>query len=131
MLMPREISRACELLRAASQRREVTTDMVSGVVTHHILRDSGKQRDLSHGLVSGGVAREWWSVHPDDPQSARARAHWTEETERGDIRIRTETFSEMWSDATHFHVSGRLEAYENDRLVLERAVSDSIARDHM
>ncbi|MFD1507814.1 CocE/NonD family hydrolase [Lacimonas salitolerans] len=120
-----------ETLRPPGERREVTTDMVSGTVTHHIERDAGKRRDLGHGLISGGVAREWWSVHPDDPHSARARTHWTAEVERGDVRTRTETHSEMWSDATHFHVTGRLEAYENDRLILERVVTDSIARDHM
>lgn len=120
-----------EILRPASERREATTDMVTGIVTHFIERDSGKRRDLGHGLVSGGIAREWWQVHPDDPLSARARSHWTEEVERDDIRIRTETFAEMWSDAENFHLKGRLEAYENDRLVLERDVTDSVPRDHM
>lgn len=120
-----------EILRPDTERREVTTDMVSGIVTHYIERDAGKRRDLGHGLVSGGVAREWWEIHPDDPLSARARTHWTEEVERGDIRTRTETFAGMWADATHFHVEGRLEAYENDRLILERKVADRIPRDHM
>jgi hypothetical protein len=119
------------VLREPAERKEVTTDMVSGVVTQYVERDSGKRRDIGHGLISGGVAREWWSIHPDDPQSARARTHWTQETERGDIRTRTETFAEMWSDDMHFHVKGRLEAYENDRLLLARDVEDTIRRDHM
>jgi hypothetical protein len=35
----------------------------------------------------------------------------------------------MWSDATHFHLKGRLEAYEGDALVLARDVAESIPRD--
>ncbi len=120
-----------EELRPAAERKEVTTDMVTGTVTQYVERDAGKRRDLGHGLISGGVAREWWTIHPDDPLSARARTHWTEEVERDDARIRTETHAEMWADATHFHLSGRLLAYENDRLVYEREVTDRIPRDFM
>ncbi|MCM2563286.1 CocE/NonD family hydrolase [Lutimaribacter sp. EGI FJ00015] len=120
-----------EELRPAVERKEVTTDMVSGTITQYVERDEGKQRDVAHGLISGSVAREWWTIHPDDPLTARARTHWTEEVERDDIRTRTETFAEMWSDATHFHMSGRLEAYENDKLVYARNVTDKVSRDHM
>lgn len=120
-----------EILREPSERRDVTTDMKTGQVTHYIERDKGKKRDLGHGLVSGGVSREWWSIHPDDPTSARASTHWVEEVERDNILTRTETFAEMWSDPTHFHLSGCLQAYEGEELVYEREVSDSIPRDHL
>ena len=49
------------------------------------------------------------------PVSARATCHWTEELERGDIRLRTETCCEMWSDLKNFHLTARIEAFENDR----------------
>lgn len=103
--------------------------MGTGIVTLQIERDNGKRRDRQHGLVSGSISREWWSVHPDDPLSARAKTHWTEETERDDKKMRTETYSEMWSDAEMFHVTGRLVAYLNDKVVYEREVRDSIPRD--
>lgn len=120
-----------ELLRDEGESQVIETDMTSGVVTLRIERDSGKRRDRQHGLISGSLSREWWSIHPDDPLSARARTHWTEETGRDDTLTRTETFAEMWSDATHFHVTGRLEAYVNNDLVYARDVEDSIPRDHM
>ena len=120
-----------EELRPTAHVRKVETDLISGRVDLIIEDDFGKRRDLDHGLISGSVARERWQIHPDDPLSARATTHWTEETERGDIRLRTESFSEMWSDRTHFFLTARLEAYENGKLVFEKQFDEAIARDQM
>lgn len=118
-----------EELRPVENVKRIEEDLVSGIVSVIIEDDFGKRRDLGHGLISGGKSRERWDIHPDDPLKARGITHWTEETERGDIRLRTETFAEMWADATDFHLAGRLEAWENDILVYERDLSDSIPRD--
>ena len=105
--------------------------MVTGRVDLVIEDDFGKVRDNDHGLIGGSIARERWSIHPDDPNSATGSCDWSDEIERGDIRLRTEATCKMTSDATHFHLTARLEAYENDKLIYERDVTDSIARDHM
>jgi hypothetical protein len=118
-----------ETLREASNSRRTETDLATGEIHLVIEDDFGKRRDSEHGLVSGSVARERWSIHPDDPLSARGSCHWTTETERDDIRLRTEASCEMWSDATHFHLRARMEAFENDTLVYERDTRDSIARE--
>ena len=120
-----------ETLRESDHVRRSETDHVTSEVRLIIEDDFGKLRDLDHGLVNGSVAREVWSIHPDDPLSARGRCHWTDELERDDIALRTETYCEMWASATHFHLSARLEAYENDTLVYERDQKDRIERDHM
>jgi uncharacterized protein len=120
-----------ETLRPDAHVRRQETDLRTGVVTLVIEDDFGKLRDAEHGLVSGAVARERWSIHPDDPLSAKGVCHWTDELERGDIRLRTETHCDMTSDATHFHLTARLEAYENDILIYERDLSDCIARNCM
>ncbi|MWD27235.1 CocE/NonD family hydrolase [Aquicoccus sp. SCR17] len=120
-----------ETLREPQNSRRVVTDMGSGLVTLEIMDDFGRRRDSDHGLESGSVAREWWVIHPDDPLSARGRTHWTEESGRGDWQVRTETFAEMWSDATHFHLTGRVEAWAGEELVYARDVEDRIPRDHL
>ncbi|MGZ2258752.1 CocE/NonD family hydrolase [Roseobacter sp. A03A-229] len=120
-----------ETLRDATNSRTRDVDLKTGTVTLRIEDDFGKRRDLDHGLISGSTARETWSIHPDDPLSARGTCHWTQELERDDIRLRTETSCEMWSDPTHFHLTARLEAYENDTLIYDRDLSDSIPRDHL
>lgn len=120
-----------EELRAASNSRTTVTDWVTGEVTLEILDDFGKRRDLEHGLISGSAAREWWTIHPDDPLSATGRTHWTTEMERDGIVLRTETTSQMRASDSEFHLSGRLEAYENDVLIFEKDVAETIKRDHM
>jgi putative CocE/NonD family hydrolase len=120
-----------ETLRPENHIRRQEIDRVTGIVSLIIEDDFGKLRDADHGLITGSVAREVWRIHPDDPLSAKGTCHWTEELERDDIILRTETRSQMWSDATHFHLTARLEAYENDKLIYERDVTEDIKRHFM
>lgn len=120
-----------EPLREPQNSRRVTTDMGSGLVTLEIVDDFGRRRDSDHGLESGGVAREWWVIHPDDPLSARGRTHWTAELGRGDWQVRTETYSEMWADRENFYLTGRLEAWSGEELVYSRDVEERIPRDNL
>jgi len=61
----------------------------------------------------------------------RSWVEWGDEIERGDLKLRTKTTSEMWSDTTHFHLRARLIAYENDDIVYEHDISESIERDQV
>ena len=117
-------------IRVPDNQRQVTTDMKSGITTLEIIDDFGAVEDQQHGMVSGSVAREWWSVHPDDPLSARGKTHWTEERIRGDWITRTEAFAEMTSDAENFYLTARMEAYENDTLIFEKDFEETIKRKH-
>ncbi|MGH1578113.1 CocE/NonD family hydrolase [Planktotalea sp.] len=120
-----------ETLREGSNSRKTITDWTTGTVTLEIIDDFGKVKDSDHGLINGSIAREWWSIHPDDPLSARGKTHWSDELERDGITLRTEAMSEMHSDKTHFHLSARIEAYENNVLIFEKDVKRSIARDNL
>jgi uncharacterized protein len=118
-----------ETSRSSDSKRTITTDVETGRTEIRIVDDFGKSKDLENGLITGGVGREVHAITPGDPLSARSETHWTQELEREGWRVRTETFSAMWSDATHFHLTGRLEAYEDDALVFERDYAESIERD--
>ena len=120
-----------DTLREGSNSRKTVTDWTTGIVTLEIVDDFGKTKDRDHGLIHGSIAREWWSIHPDDPLSATGRTHWSDELEREGITLRTEAHSEMRSDATHFYLTARLEAYENDTLVFEKDIRRSIQRDNL
>lgn len=115
-------------IRDASQSRDITTDPETGVISVACVDDAGEVEDLDHGLINGTVSREWWDIQPDDPLSARARAHWSYRNARGDWSVRTETFSEMWSDAQAFHLTARIEAYEGETLIFEKDFSETIRR---
>ena len=67
-------------------------------------------------------------ILPDDPLSARQECHWSMETARGDWVTRTETYSSMSASATHFRITGRLEAYEGDKQILARHWDKKIKR---
>jgi putative CocE/NonD family hydrolase len=117
-----------ETLRAPSHKRQQQVDQVTGTVSLIIEDDFGKLRDADHGLIHGSVAREHWQIHPDDPTSAKGSCHWTDELERGDIKLRTEARCEMWSDAHDFYLSAKIEAFENDNRIYERHLNDQIPR---
>ena len=118
-------------LREERHVRRSETDHTTGEVHLIIEDDFGKVEDADHGLLAGSIARERWTIHPDDPLSARGILHWSDEMERGDLKIRTETFSEMWSDKAKFFLRARLVAYEGDRLVYERDIVDEVPRDQI
>ena len=88
-------------------------------------------RELNHGLATGGVARERWTIDPADPLSAYGETHWTQTLSRSGWSVCTETRTTMRSDAQNFHLTGRIEAFEGDTLVFERDFDETIARDHI
>jgi predicted acyl esterase len=120
-----------ETLRPTSSERRVEHDQKTGLVTLAITDDFGEVRDLDHGLVNGSVVRELWTIHPDDPLSARGETHWTQTLSREGWSVRTESRSTMRSTRENFHLTGRIEAFEDDRLVFERDFEETVARDHI
>ncbi len=118
-------------LRPSNHARRVETDMTTGLIRLILEDDFGLVEDADHGLVSGGTAQEKWTIHPDDPQSARGECAWVQELERDALRLRTEARCEMWSDRTHFHLRATLDAFENDEPVFSKSLEDTIPRDQM
>ncbi len=122
---------ATEEVRADSHVRRTEVDHVTGAVHLIIEDDFGAVRDLDHGLINGSIARERWSIHPDDPLCASGHCHWTDETIRGDITMRTEATCDMHSDATNFYLSATLSAFENEVCVFQKEVKEKIPRDRL
>ncbi len=116
-------------IRPTAHVRRTEVDQRTGIVSLIIEDDFGEYENLDHGGIAGSVARERWDIHPDDPLSAKGWAHWTEVVERDGLRLRTEAISEMWSDATTFHLRGTLQAWRGDELVHDRTVQHKVPRD--
>ena len=126
-----ETPRPITTLREPLNARRVETDMNSGT-THLIIEDDfGLNHDEMHGLTTGSTAIEKWSIHPDDPLSARGECRWTQEQQRGTFHLRTETGCEMWSDSTKFFLRARINACENEELVFSKTLEDAIPRNDM
>ena len=104
----------------AFNRRELTRDQATGETRLTIVDDFGRSTIADLDLSTWACGRESYSILPDDPLSAKQSCHWTEERSRGDWKVRTETYSAMTASKTHWHITGRLEAFENDVLVYSR-----------
>lgn len=111
---------ATETLRPANNYRRITKDVGEGVTQVEIFDDFGDVKLLPHGLSGGMTAKEIWRVNEGDPTSASGETWWSMTRRRGNFETRTETWTKLTCDRTHFQVEGRLEAYEGDHLVLAR-----------
>ena len=120
-----------EVVRESSHSRITEADAATGTVTLKIVDDFGEQRDSDHGLTSGSIARETWTIDPANSLSAHGETHWTQTLSRNKWSVRTETFTTMRSDAENFYLTGRIVAYESDVLVFERNFEETVARDHI
>ena len=118
-----------ETLRESSYSRLTETDAETGIVTIAIDEDSGENRDLEHGLISGSWFKERFHIHPDDPLSARLSAEWEQTGGREGQMWRTHVVAEMSSDVDAFHTTARLEAYLNGKLFFARDYEDRVLRD--
>lgn len=118
-------------LREAHNARRVEMDLNSGETQLIIEDDFGLITDDHHGLTHGGTAYERWSIHPDDPLSARGYCHWTQEMQRDDVNLKTETTCEMWSDHENFFLTAKINAFEGETLVFSKQMEDTIPRNQM
>jgi len=109
-------------------KREVTMDQRTGETRMAIVDDFGRTTIAEHGLTTWSCGRENYSILPHDPLSAKQECHWSMETSRGDWKVRTETYSSMTATKTHWHVKGRLEAYESEKLILTREWDQKVKR---
>jgi len=119
------------VIREAAHQRRRETDLGTGVVTLNVIDDFGAAEDADHGLIAGSIARESWTIHPDEPLSAKGSTHWTQTLARGDWTIRTEARQTMWSDAEFFYQSAEIEAFEGDEQIFHREFSAKVKRDMM
>jgi hypothetical protein len=127
---PAEAATAVKLVEHSKpyNKRELTRDQATGETRLTIVDDFGRSTIAEHGMTLWACGRESYRILPDDPLSARQECHWTEERERGDWKVRTETWSAMTASRTHWHITGRLEAYENDALIWSRDWDKKIRR---
>jgi hypothetical protein len=119
------------MLRSPRREHTVTHDYVTGWSTLTQVNDDGRQRFTDHGLEVEHSSTETFAVREGDPLSVRQRIHAFCEYRRAEWRVRVETDSMMTADATHFHVSNHMDAYEGDTRVFSKSWVRSIPRDHV
>lgn len=111
-------------------QREVVHDWISGRSTLRAWFD--EQRVV---LPDGLELVEHWdrelSIVEHEPLSAEVRTSRTSQLQRGDWQVRVVARSTMTADATTFHVTDALDAYEGEVRVAVRQWQHEVPRDHV
>ena len=118
---------AAQTLREPANRTERRID-ADGAHVLETFDDFGASRDLEHGLESGSHVEQRYSIHPDDPLSARHEARWRYEFGRGDWTVRIDSESVMISDEESFHLDRAVTAREGGAVVISLRWKESIPR---
>jgi len=122
------------VLRKGRVERSVSIDQLSGEVSHRLYLDGGvfgpqgKQRLEDIGMELAHVYERTYSIHPDDPNSARARMTQRYEMGRGDWQVKIDASAQMSCTQTSFELEAWIEAYEGDRSICRREWKANIPR---
>jgi len=119
---------AREELRTGRSRKTISHDLIDGWTELRIEDDGGRTHYSGSGMEVDDGVTEVYRVREGDPLSLRVDIARHLELQRGDWRVRVETRCAMSADATHFHLSHHLDAYEGDTRVFTRADAKSIPR---
>lgn len=116
----------------AQELRVLTVDQITGVQTLQVTSDSALTENPDHGLRTRSTMLETWTIHPDDPLSARCAIRWTQRFERAGWSVKTEVDSEQSGDAQSLFITGTLrveitEAGQPDEII-ERKFDSKVAR---
>jgi len=116
-------------LEAPEERRRLIADRVSGTMVTELVESDGRYRIDDIDLTVAIRKRRRFSIHPDDPGSARAEIRWFREYSRGSWRVSAESRVTLTSDRDAFRVTARLDAFEGDQRIFCRDWDERIPRD--
>ncbi len=117
-------------LRDRAPEQTVTRDHITRTVAVHMRRNFAGAYRLPSGLEYDDDDPVHFTLHEDDPLSARVQCDRRIEVRRGAWRTRVEVQAEMSSDADDYRVESTVTAYEGTEVVDERTFSHTIPRRH-
>ena len=118
-----------ERLRATDSKTEHKT-LADGVRQSTFIDDLGEMRNPHNGMETGATVRQMFSIHPDNPLSARVETTWICTHRRGDWRVRVCSENVMTANEYEFNLFRKISAYEGDNvLMLEKIWDETVPRD--
>ncbi|WP_331371697.1 CocE/NonD family hydrolase [Sinorhizobium chiapasense] len=112
-------------------RRTVERDMTKGVTHYRIYEDTGLHEHPDTGNATRDIRDETWSIAPDDPHSMTGLSTWTCVAQRGDQVVKTVSTSHLACTEAEWITSAKLEAFEGERKIFEKAFEKRFRRDFM
>lgn len=122
---------AAESLSDETLRRDHRIDYGTGMETHTRYLDGGLERHLHTGLTVGVENEDSFSIHPDDPNSARTTCRWVKSYARGDWSAELRSSVTVEALAHVWRITAHLEAKDAEGIVLRRDWNEEIRRDHV
>jgi hypothetical protein len=118
--------------REANYRWAIEHNMVTGFFTVNQKFDEGRIIYNEHNCwTTESTHDEYFTIHPDDPNSAKLDITWTEHYQRGDWQVSSTTRTVVTSTRAHFIVEAELEAREGDEIAYQQTWNREIARNHV
>lgn len=133
----RKTKRPVTRVRDGSMERSVHTDLTTGELTHRFFLDGGvfgpvgDMRLDDIGTVLSDISDRRYTIHADDPLSARATMRQTASFTRDDWHAKIDCFAEQTATATEFHLRSHVTCWSGDVQVFEREVTFAIPRKGM
>ncbi|CAN5466331.1 CocE/NonD family hydrolase [soil metagenome] len=110
--------------------KTVEDDIATGMRTIRLLTDNGVQTIDDRHITTASWNSDTFSIHPDDPLSARLVTEYSWSLKSGDADVETRSRTEFTADAENFHLTWRIEARERERIVHSRQTTRLISRDY-
>jgi hypothetical protein len=120
----------CETIRDGFHRKTIEDDLGTGLRTIRLVSEFGETKLLDRAITTGSRAEDTFTIHPDDPLTARlvSRYEWTMRSGPADVSGTAQT--ELTADEAHYHLSWEVTAHEGGREIFRRARRVKIARDN-
>ena len=127
--LPEAAAVAVESLRAPDARA-ITETQPDGSIVQETFDDFGATRDLDHGMEVGSHVTTRYTIHPDDPATAKFEAQWNFTFKRGDWQVEIDTENTMTCDAEDFFLHRKLRAAEGAAKteVMTKEWSETVSR---
>jgi hypothetical protein len=106
----------------------ITEDAATGAHVFEVADGDGTYRIVGNDITVTEQGYERHSIMADDPLSARATADWTLGLKRGAWSMRSETQTELTSDAERFRIRARMRVWLGEEMVAEKEWDERIAR---
>ena len=119
---------AAKTLRAPANRTERRIDSDGTRTCWRRSTTSAQAATWSTGSSPAARVEQRYSIHPDDPLSARHEARWRYEFRRGDWSVRIDSESVMTSDEQSFHLAREVTAREGGAVAISLTWKESIPR---
>ncbi|MBI1494785.1 CocE/NonD family hydrolase [Halocynthiibacter styelae] len=121
-------ARDIQMNEIGKEEKQRKTDPITGESTLVIRSGRNEVTDQINDLTTGSEMSEIWTIHPDNPASARVEIIWQRWLKRDGVTAHSHLVTRQTTSADHFHIEQDFTVSENGEQVFQRMTKDDIAR---